>query len=278
MTVIELAIAPGQAPGTFRVDVVRSPAGEASAVVALDVEALLARREQLEQAVLASAVASRTILSQTERPLREIGNMLFSALLGSGDVAGRYQASAALAAERGDGLRVVLRVDTPALAGLPWEAMYNTAAGGYVCRRDQLVRHIPVAAVVPPLTVQPPLRILGIVSSPRGLPALDVEKEQEQLTRALSRLGAQGLIEVYWAAEATWPVLQDLLLSGQWHVVHFIGGGHVRPRPPVEPCPAPSADSGASGSDPADPGGRPGHAGRRDYRHQPHRSAPAGGS
>ena len=113
--------------------------------------------------------------------------MLFSALLGSGDVAGRYQASAALAAERGEGLRVVLRVDTPALAGLPWEAMYDTAAGGYVCRRDQLVRHIPVAAAVPPLTVQPPLRILGIVSSPRGLPALDVEKEQEQLTRALAR-------------------------------------------------------------------------------------------
>lgn len=73
----------------FRVEVVRSPAGEAATVVALDVEALLARREQLERAVLASAVASRAVLPQTERPIREIGQELFSALLGSDDVAGR---------------------------------------------------------------------------------------------------------------------------------------------------------------------------------------------
>jgi hypothetical protein len=191
----------------------------------MDVEALLARRDQLEQAVLASAVASRAILPQTERTLREIGQELFSALLGSGDVGGRYRASAALASERGEGLRVVLRVDTPALAGLPWEAMYDAVAGGYVCRRDQLVRHVPVAAPVPQLTVQPPLRILGVISSPRGLPALDVDKEQQQLSRALARLVAQGLIEIQWAAEATWATLQDLLLSDQWHVVHFIGHG-----------------------------------------------------
>jgi hypothetical protein len=88
VAVIELAITPGQDAGTFRVEVLRSPAGEASVLVALDVEALLARREQLEQAVLASSVASRAILPQTERPVREIGQALFSALLGSGDVAG----------------------------------------------------------------------------------------------------------------------------------------------------------------------------------------------
>ena len=76
-----------------------------------------------------------------------------------------------------------------------------------------------------PLKVQPPFRILGIVSSPRGLPPLDVEHEQEQLTRALAKPCAEGLIEVHWAAEATWAALQDLLLGRQWHVVHFIGHG-----------------------------------------------------
>ena len=113
----------------------------------------------------------------------------------------------------------------PELAGLPWEAMYDAVDGAYVCRRDQLVRHVPVASVMQPLKVQPPLRILGIVSSPRGLPPLDVEHEQEQLTRVLARPCAEGLIEVHWAAEATWAALQDLLLGGQWHVVHFIGHG-----------------------------------------------------
>jgi CHAT domain len=225
VAVIELVITPGQAEGTFRVEVVQSPAGEASAVVDLDVEALLGRQVQLMQAVLASAVASRAILPQTERPIREIGQTLFSALLGSGDVAGRYRASAALAAERGQGLRVVLRVDDPALAGLPWEAMYDGTAGAYVCRRDQLVRYIPVALAAPPLTVRPPLRILGVISSPRGFAPLDVEKEREQLARALAHPRGEGLVDVRWAPEATWATLQDLLLSGEWHAVHFIGHG-----------------------------------------------------
>jgi CHAT domain/WD domain, G-beta repeat len=124
---------------------------------------------------------------------------------------------------------VVLRIDDPVLAGLPWEAMYDEAAGGYVCRRDLLVRHVPVASAAPPLLVDPPLRILGIVSSPRGLPPLDVGKEQQLLEGALSRLAAAGLAEVVWAPSAIWAGLQDELLGGSWHVVHFIGHGDFDP-------------------------------------------------
>ena len=190
----------------------------------------MTRRGLLQQAVLASAVLpSRRVLPETEQPVREIGEVLFAGLLGTGEVTGRYRASAALAAKDGEGLRVVLRIDTPALAGLPWEAMYDQAAGAYVCRQDQLVRHVPVASVLAPLRVHPPLRILGVVSSPRGLPALDVEKEQNQLARALARLASQGLAEVYWAPSATWADLQDVLLDGEWHVLHFIGHGDFDP-------------------------------------------------
>jgi hypothetical protein len=155
--------------------------------------------------------------------------VLFAGLLGTGEVAGRYRAAAAVAAERGEGLRVVLRINTPALAGLPWEAMYDQGAGAYVCRQDQLVRHVPVASVAAPLRVRPPLRILGVVSSPRGLPALDVDKEQDQLARALARPASQGLAELYWAPTATWAGLQDLLLDREWHVLHFIGHGDFDP-------------------------------------------------
>ena len=229
MTVIEVAIGPGGAPGMFKVEVVASPVGEASATVELDAESLLARRGLLQQAVLASSVSSRRVLPETEQPVREVGELLFAGLLGTGEVAGRYSAAAAVAAERGEGLRVVLRIDTPALAGLPWEAMYDQAAGAYVCRQDQLVRHVPVASPPAPLRVRPPLRILGVVSSPRGLPPLDVEKEQDQLARALARPAGQGLAEVHWAPTATWADLQDLLLDGEWHVLHFIGHGDFDP-------------------------------------------------
>ena len=223
--IIEVAIGPGPSAGKFRVLVISSPAGEASAVVELDVESLLEQRERVQEAVLASAVPSRRLLPETERPLRAVGEALFAALLGTGEVAGRYRAAAALAAAQSGGLRVVLRIDTPELAGLPWEAMFDQAAGVYVCRQDQLVRHVPVASVPPPPHVQPPLRILGVVSSPRGLPALDVEKEQDQLDRALARPTSQGLVELHWAPSATWADLQDMLLDSEWHALHFIGHG-----------------------------------------------------
>jgi hypothetical protein len=229
VTVIELAIGPGRVPGIFRVEVVASPAGEASVEVGLDADALLERRGLLQQAVLASAVPSRRVLPETEQPMREVGQVLFAGLLGTGEVAGRYRAAAAMAAMAAEGLRVVLRIDTPALAGLPWEAMYDQEAGAYVCRQEQLVRHVPVASVPAPLSVRPPLQILGVVSSPRGLPPLDVEKEQDQLARALARPASKGLAEVHWAPGATWTDLQDVLLDGEWHVLHFIGHGDFDP-------------------------------------------------
>ena len=85
MIVIEVAIGPGGAPGRFRVEVVASPAGEASATVELDADGLLARRGMLQQAVLASAVPSRRVLPETEQPVREVGELLFAGLLGTGD-------------------------------------------------------------------------------------------------------------------------------------------------------------------------------------------------
>jgi hypothetical protein len=224
-TIIEVAIEHSSTPRVFKVEVLASPAGEASVEVVLDVDTLLARREQLEQAVLASAVPSRRVLPETERAVREVGQTLFIGLLGTGEVAGRYRAASAIAAERGQPLRVVLRIDSPALASLPWEAMYDQATGAYVCRQDQLVRHVRVGSVPMPLQVRPPLRVLGVVSSPRGLPSLDVEKEQDQLASALARLVGEGSAYVRWVPNATWAELHDLLLEEEWHVVHFIGHG-----------------------------------------------------
>jgi WD40 repeat protein len=225
MGIVEVGIGHGRRTGKFRVDVVRSPAGEASAEVSLDADRLLAGRTQFEQTLLVSGIAARPILTSGERAVRETGQALFSALLGVGDVAGRYRASAALAEERGEELRIVLRLGVAELAALPWEAMYDPVAGGYVCRQHQLVRHVPVAAAPLPLAVSLPLRILAVVSAPRGLPALDVDREREQLTQALAGLAGQGLAELIWAPSATWDGLHKLLLAGPWHVLHFIGHG-----------------------------------------------------
>lgn len=122
MSVIEVAIGPHREPGRYRVEVVRSPDGEAAAVTDLDVDAQLGRRSELEQAVLVSSVPTRKVFPEEQR-VQEVGQALFRALLGTGEVAGRYRAAAAVAAHRGEGLRLVLRIGDPALVGLPWEAM-----------------------------------------------------------------------------------------------------------------------------------------------------------
>lgn len=228
--IIEVAIGPGSEAGKFRVEVMSSPAGEASALVKLNAESFLEQRERVQAAVLASAEPSERLLPRADRPLRVVGEALFAALLGTGAVAERYRAAAALAAAQGSGLRVVLRIGTPELAQLPWEAMYDREGAVYVCRRDQLVRHVPVASVPPPPPVQPPLRILGVVSSPRGLPSLAVEREQAHLVDALAWPASQGLAELHWAPSARWADLHELLLEGGWHVLHFIGHGDFHPR------------------------------------------------
>jgi WD40 repeat protein len=225
VSVFEVAIGPCMIAGKFRVDVLSSPdGGLASEVAALDVPALMDRHRELEHAVLVSGISARGHFPE-EKQIIDVGRTLFTALLGTGEVFGRYR-SALTHAQRGDeGLRVVLRTDDPALAALPWESMYDEGIGGYVCRRVELVRHVGVPLGVPPIAVQPPLRVLGIVSSPRGLTPLDVTREKEQLAKALAPLAERGLAELVWAPSAVWAELQDTLRSGTWHVVHFIGHG-----------------------------------------------------
>ena len=76
-----------------------------------------------------------------------------------------------------------------------------------------------------PKKVDLPLRVLGIVSSPRGLPLLDTDGEKERLESALADRIQDGSVLLHWAKAATWYSIQDLLLRHPWHVIHFIGHG-----------------------------------------------------
>ena len=116
-------------------------------------------------------------------------------------VLGTYRASLGVAQQRGEPLRVVLRLTAPQLAALPWEALFDPEIGAYLCRREPLVRHVPAPYTREPLEITPPLRVLGLVSSPRGPPALDVAAEQQHLPEALATLIAESLIELEWLAQ-----------------------------------------------------------------------------
>ena len=222
---LELSVVRSAEEGLYDVEIVHSPVGEASATVAIDCAGLMQGRDRWQDALLASAASTRRLVAGPETTVRTVGQELFDMLLGHPAIGARYRSSVDVAAERGEPLRLVLRLAAPELTPLPWEAMYDAQAGTYVARIDPLVRHVPVAAAPPPLRVQQPVRILGITASPRGLPVLDVEAEEQYLAQALAEPLERGQIELTWVRDATWDGVHDMLLGQEWHVVHFIGHG-----------------------------------------------------
>ena len=121
---IELEIGAGSAAGQYEVRVLRAAAGgEPAGTLNLDVDEVLSKRDLLEATVLASAVARRSV-SVAERPVRQVGRELFEALF-TGPVYGMYRASMGMAQQRGQRLRVVLRLTAPELAALPWEMLFD---------------------------------------------------------------------------------------------------------------------------------------------------------
>lgn len=213
-------------PGHYAVRVLSAPAGgQSHGTLNLDVDRIQGSLRDVESTVLASSVSARRVVPQSEQVLQAMGSELFAAAFPR-DVYGTYRASLASAAQSGERLRVVLSFAAPQLAALPWELMFDPGLGTYVCRSEPLLRTIPAEDYHRrPLRITPPLRILGIVASPRGLPQLDVEAEKQHLAEALSDYVESGQIELVWTEEATWDEVHELLLDGPWHAVHFIGHG-----------------------------------------------------
>ena len=224
-TVLELEIDPGTTPGEFTVRVARSVAGgEPTARFTLDVDALLATRPQLESVLLASSVSARRILPAAEVSVQSTGARLFDAIF-VGEVAATYRASRAVAADRGRGRQVRLRLGAPGLAALPWEMLYDRDSQAYLCRQEPLVRQVEGAHPPSALAIKPPLQVLAVVSSPLGLQPLDVAVEREHLEEALAQHVRSGRVRLEWVEHASWEQLHDRLLRRPWHVLHFIGHG-----------------------------------------------------
>jgi hypothetical protein len=73
--------------------------------------------------------------------------------------------------------------------------------------------------------VAPPLRILGVVSSPADHERLDVERERANLEGALSGLISSGAVELRWLEAATVERLLSTLQGGEFHALRYVGHG-----------------------------------------------------
>jgi len=224
----ELEINPGTG-GTYPV-AARAPGGEAAATMRLllssaDLDHHLA---VVRDKVLASSAVLRGAPTADERPVRDLGQRLFEALVAD-DVRSLYVASRQRAREKDCALRLVLRVRPPELARLPWEFLFDPGQQDYLGLTMPLVRYPEVLAPRQPLEAVLPLRILGMVARPGDQHSLEVDEERRRLRTAVEGLKREGLVELSWVAGQTYNALQDALDQGPWHVFHFVGhGGYNR--------------------------------------------------
>ena len=223
----DLLIEPGPG-GSYRARVLRSPAGECPPVqFTLPFSEL-----ELENFVLKVSRGRRTRGPgrPENEPLKDFGGKLYSAVF-QDELRDALQRSLSLARAQQAGLRLRLRLaDTPELAGLPWEFLYDPRHNRFLAqsRRTPLVRYLELPDPPQPLSVQGPLRLLVMISSPSDYPALDTEQEWSLLTGALAEQQAEGRVIIERLA-ASMSTLRQRLRRDEFHVFHFIGHGRYRP-------------------------------------------------
>jgi CHAT domain/SIR2-like domain len=156
---------------------------------------------------------------------RRFGGALFKALFRD-QVYGLYHDSLAEARGQGRGVRVTLCLSgAPELIDVPWEYLFDDPDFLAVSEFTPIVRYLDLPRAHRPLLVEPPLRLLGIVSSPSEYEQLDVERERDNLERALFNLSEQGAIELQWLERPTLRALLRALQRETFHALHYIGHG-----------------------------------------------------
>jgi hypothetical protein len=223
----ELEIASGSGR-EYPLSVIHSPAGEARdlMIFPFDELTLSNRLQALRIALLRSGGSRRLFLSTEEQTIQDFGRELFTALI-TGEIRSRYDVSLRESVNQNKGLRIKLRFQTPAMAALPWEFLYDPRQAEHICLsiNTPVVRYLEMQQSPQALAIKPPLNILCMVVSPRDLPHLEVEKERERIENALKNLQTKGVVNLTWMKGQTWRDLQRVVRTGVWHVFHFIGHG-----------------------------------------------------
>jgi CHAT domain-containing protein len=153
------------------------------------------------------------------------GGKLFEALF-QGRIRDLYHDCLAGSQAQGQGLRITLALtDVPDLMQLPWEFLYDAPDFLSMSVWTPVVRYLDLPRARAALKVEPPLRILALVSSPSDAAALDVEREKAKLEEALGGLVAAKAVEIDWLEQATLRELLRRLQGPPYHIFHYIGHG-----------------------------------------------------
>jgi hypothetical protein len=156
--------------------------------------------------------------------LRALGRDLFDTLF-PGEVRRLYDTARAL--QKGRPLHVVFTSMLDWVADKPWELAFDPSRPEFLATSSvSFVRNAftAVPAEAPPRG-RGRLRVLAVVSRPRGAAPLDTATETADLRRAFRSLVRSGRAEVEVLDRATPARLQGRLAAGRVDVLHFVGHG-----------------------------------------------------
>jgi hypothetical protein len=213
----------------YSADILQSPAGTAHGAFRLPFQDM-----ELENYLLKIGqrrAGMRKIDSPENRAAREFGSKLFESVF-QGDLQATFRKSFEAARAGDHGLRIRLHLgDTPELADLPWEYLWQPQRREFLALSNEtpVVRYFDLPETVKPLAVKPPLRVLVMLSNPSDVDCLDVEKEWQKLNEALGYLEASKRLIVERLEKATLGNLQRRLRKNEYHVFHFVGHGSFDP-------------------------------------------------
>jgi len=200
----------------YPVTVTQSPAGDASGFCQLD-----ATDAGLQELIRALAKGDHD-----ETLLFDLGDRLFSGLFVP-PIAALYHSSLNIVRAQGKSLRVRLCVEPPALAALPWEYLHDALEDAFLAISPEtaLVRYVPIHVPVHPTPISVPLRVLAVMTSPKGLPPLQAESEKAIIQSALADLVRGGRVQLHFVERGTVAEISQTMRQFRPHVFHFIGHG-----------------------------------------------------
>nr|WP_243714135.1 CHAT domain-containing protein [Nostoc sp. 106C] len=159
--------------------------------------------------------------------LKALGGELYQALFPI-DIRGQLRATIAGAQANDYEVRLRLVFESPELAALPWEFLYDEATNTFLANNTQTVlsRYVDVPGQKRDIKAASlPLKVLLVIASPTNLTQLDVAGEERLIRDALAKHIDAGKIELDVLQEATIRNINQKLREKPYNVFHFIGHG-----------------------------------------------------
>ncbi|MBD2357322.1 HEAT repeat domain-containing protein [Tolypothrix sp. FACHB-123] len=160
-----------------------------------------------------------------DKLLKRLGNQLYQALFPN-QINARFHATIAGAEANKESVRLRLIFQSPQLAALPWEFLYDAESNTFLGNNIQTVlsRYIDVPLQKRDIkTAKLPLKVLLVISSPTDLATLDATGEATLINSALEKHIKAGQIELDIIKEATTRNINQKLREKPYNIFHFIG-------------------------------------------------------